>query len=408
MSDRIMAGVINPYALTEVLLGKRVNWRRIRSPIGLVSRTLETPAEDLFDGGRGSPIFALQRALYRRRHDFTLEFGPLGEDPPIPGLDQLDFRRDISIELKKRATEIFLALFTETEHPNATWLDIGDFFEEGTEFSDPIQGAIGDCWLIAALASVAWSRPYAIVQRNRATGPDSNAFVDAIDLQATPTQVVTYEVSEKLPIWNGTTWPVYGRSSEPGEIWPGIYEKVFAKLRTGNQTDKPNFASLHVGSGVDACVRLVPGLSAGGLATQSSSADDLWEALTTNCVSNPGNSSRFVVQRAGRTVNPMTASTYAKASDAPDPIDYGASGIVGWHCYSVLGWLSTRLLGASGRYIVLRNPWGLHEGVVDVADGQWNAYEQTWMRSTPLSSNGVFAMTIESFKRHFAVLSVAS
>jgi Calpain family cysteine protease len=42
-----------------------------------------------------------------------------------------------------------------------TWLDPGTFLDEGTEFFDPVQGGLADCWLIAALAAVAWARPYA-------------------------------------------------------------------------------------------------------------------------------------------------------------------------------------------------------------------------------------------------------
>src|SRR5205814_6003169 len=60
------------------------------------------------------------------------------------------------------------------------WADPGDFFDEGTETTDPVQGALGDCYYIAALASVAWARPYVIAQRNRTTGTTEQQFVDMV------------------------------------------------------------------------------------------------------------------------------------------------------------------------------------------------------------------------------------
>lgn len=409
MNVAAITGAVNPLALAEVVLGRKINWRRVANPEKLLARILETPLEDLFDGNRGSPIFALQQAIRRLYAERDM---PRVGDPdfPIPGLDDIQLRQDISIELEKKVKAALLALYTETEYPGASWQDIGDFFEEGTEFADPIQGAIGDCWLISALASVAWSRPYAIVHRNRTTGASQGDFVDAIDIQSTATETATIEVGEKIPVWDGGNFPLYGRSSEAGEIWPGLYEKAFAKLRTSNQTDKPNFAALNGGDCVDASARLVPGLKAKYYATAPSSADQLWSTLIANSIGNPGNSGRLIFERAGRTVNPMTAWTYAVSSDAPDSIDYGPSGIVAWHCYSVLGWIAptVRLLRDSIRYIVLRNPWGFHEGVVDVYDGNWNANDQGWMRSTPLNANGVFAMEIKTFRRYFAGLGVAA
>jgi hypothetical protein len=49
------------------------------------------------------------------------------------------------------------------------WKDQGDYFKDVTEYNDPIQGAVANCYFIAALAAVAWSDPYSIVHRVRAT-----------------------------------------------------------------------------------------------------------------------------------------------------------------------------------------------------------------------------------------------
>jgi hypothetical protein len=262
------------------------------------------------------------------------------------------------------------------------------------------------------------SRPYTIVQRNRTTGAGQDAFVNAIDVADAGT-TKRFEVSERVPVHNTTGQPLFARSAEGGEVWPGVYEKAFAKLRSGNLTDQPDIRVLHGGDCVDASARLVPGTTAHYTATQHTTADALWTQLRDNCIATPQPSGPLVPVfnrvRSGRTVNPMTAWTYAKAEDAPDTIKYDATtGIVGWHAYSVLGWI-TRSSGVSlpgqpqvfERYIVLRNPWGTHEGRVDTFNGSFASHETSWARNTPLGTGGVFAMRIESFKKYYAGLGVA-
>ena len=172
---------------------------------------------------------------------------------------------------------------------------------------------------------------------------------------------------------------------------------------------------------LNASAKLVPGTSAHYTNTNGTSADDLWTLLRQNCIATPGNGPFpvFWGTRCGRTINPMTAWTYAKASDAPDDIAYDSStGIVGWHCYSILGWITrnarvltdgrrTRARIEQERYIVLRNPWGMYEGRVDTLAGNWDDQEVSWTRSTPLNSRGLFAMKIETFKRYYAGMGVA-
>lgn len=417
MDTQMLSGAVNPYALTETVLNKRIDWNRVERPMELLERTLETPSNALFNGGRGAPTFALQSPLKA----VTADAPGAARAPRLREL-RAELHQNISPALRTRLSEILtpklIPQLQETQYENASWTDPGDFFEEGTEFADPVQGAVGDCWLIAALASVAMSRPYTIVQRNRTTGPAQDTFVNAIEVMdaGTPKR---FEVTERVPVNNATGQPRFARSAEGGEVWPGVYEKAFAKLRSGNLTDHPDILVLHGGDPVDACARLVPGTTAHYTATNGTTADALWTQLRDNCIATPQSGGPlmpiFNRVRSGRTVNPMTAWTYGKAEDAPDDIAYDATtGIVGWHAYSVLGWI-TRSSGFSvlgqppvlERYIVLRNPWGTHEGRVDTFDGSFASHETSWVRNTPLGSGGLFAMRIEAFKKYYAGLGVA-
>ncbi|WP_242107970.1 C2 family cysteine protease [Luteimonas aquatica] len=436
MNSNFLGGAINPYALAETVIGKRVEWNKLERPLELLEKTLGTRADRLFDGGKGSPVFALQQSLLspaarpgrtaksaRAATAKTPAKARNGTAAALPAF-KANLSEQISPALRKHlvdiVTPVLIPQLRTTEYSGATWSDPGDFFEEGTEFGDPVQGAVGDCWLIAALASVALSRPYAIVQRNRTTGPGNDAFVNAIDIADTSATTKRFEVTENVPVNTGTGAPRFARSAEAGEIWPGVYEKAFAKFRSGNLTDKPDILVLHGGDCVDASARLVPGTVAHYTQTSTSSADALWQQLRDNCIATPTAAGAlepvFGRLRSGRTINPMTAWTYATAADAPDPIAYdGSTGIVGWHCYSILGWITRTSLpvvfgqpARTQRYIVLRNPWGQHEGLVDTLAADWRSHETSWIRATPLNTGGVFAMTIESFKRYFAGLGVAS
>jgi hypothetical protein len=135
-------GAINPYALVEYKLGRTVNWKRIAEPRKLLEQTLGMPYEKLLDPREKSPLFAGK---------LTKQNGK---------------------EVRSKAP---------VEASGVVWADPGEFFDEAAEFFDPVQGAVGDCYLIAALASVGWARPYALAQRTRATGTTQQAFVDMIE-----------------------------------------------------------------------------------------------------------------------------------------------------------------------------------------------------------------------------------
>lgn len=123
-------GVINPYVLVELKLKKRINWKQISDPRKLIERVLNMPYEKLFDPKYGSQLYP-----------------DLDRNPTVAETRRIELPFDIIVE--------------------DAWIDPGDFFHESAELNDPVQGALGDCYLIAALSSVAWARPYVIAQRTR-------------------------------------------------------------------------------------------------------------------------------------------------------------------------------------------------------------------------------------------------
>lgn len=398
-------GVINPFALAEVKLGRRVNWQRTPDAPALLEQVLGTPYGQLFDPAAGSPLYPglsvdLSTGATTKagtEHEIAeltigLQSGvSVGEVPLPPESAQ----SDATLPLPGPVSGGEVAVGA------VAWIDPGDFFQDTTELFDPVQGAVGDCYLIAGLSSVAWARPYVIAMRNRATD-SAHGFVDLIEFFEAG-KSVTIEVSERLPLNTPGNTFIYCRSSDAGEIWPGVYEKAFAKWRTNDPGDQPNIPAIAYGDPVAATARLT-GLVPYYYGTQAMTPANIWQKVRENSLSM-------------KTFNPMVAWTYG-SSDPTQGRNYNSANLVANHAYSILGWAYVN----SQMYIVLRNPWGSTEATLNVTTGSWVAWDAPYSgpagtqpssggrgfwRTIPLANNdGVFALRADTFKTYFAGLGV--
>jgi len=435
--------VINPYALAELVAGRRISWREIDDAPRLLESLLETPYEQLFDPVYDSPLylgFRLNAKLELEHVDVELpevredagndlespngvgtiarlaDLGPLFETDDIGkiAVDRADLRTnalDLTIRLSDPLRKARLARVLPRDlldlvvyrpkrvvsdgfnPPNTAWTDNGDFFEETTEFFDPIQGAVANCYLIAAMASVAWARPYLISHLTRATGQAQQQFTDMIRFYDIDHGNAEYdvEVTEATIVSSASGAPVYCRSSEPGEIWPAVYEKAFAKWKTGIAGDRPDITATAWGDCVRASAELT-GLARHYYDTASRTADELWNIVRANSLS-------------GKTFNPLTAATYGSGAASPDKVVYADANLVASHCYSVLGWDYRN----GQKYIVLRNPWGSTEATQNVLAGTVFFYDVSWWRPIALANpDGVFALRADTFKSYFGWLGSVS
>ncbi|HEX9277411.1 MAG TPA: C2 family cysteine protease [Casimicrobiaceae bacterium] len=436
------SAVINPYALAELVAGRKIPWKQISDTPRVLEQILATPYEELFDPKYGGPLYIGHRL--NERHEIEPVHSPLldievpsgpndleqvtGDVTSIRTLGDLSTRFELdsvakipvrcidwryarrlqlTIELPERYQLLYQArVFNRNivrtiafdpaikagnaqdwTPPDATWANAGRFFNETAEFFDPVQGAVANCYYIASLSALAWSTPYKIAQQTRATGTAQDQFLDMIRFYRPDSggqMDREIEVTDNVPMtsWGGF---IYCRSSEPGESWPAIYEKAFAKLKTGTTTDHPDITATGWGDCVYATAQLTGG-QRNYYDTASRSADDLWNLLRSNCLSY-------------RTFRPMTAWTYGSGDDSPDKVDYSAANVVGSHCYTVLGWAYRNCK----RYIVLRNPWGSTEATASALDATIFMHDVSWWRPISLKdSDGTFAMEIGAFKKYFA------
>lgn len=440
-------GVINPYALAELVAGRRINWKTIENRPQLLEDILQTPYDELFDPKFQSPLyFGLELneklELQPKRSpllDLQLDLDANDLEDPTPiefekiskladlapklkveDIGQLKVKRAASVNKRnlqltlemddrdrlRELARIFPNSLIQTVAPdpesggkqkewtpdNATWGDPGRFFNEAAEGLDPQQGAVANCYYIAALSAVAWAMPYKIQHMTRATGIAQQAFTNLIRFYKPDSDGKLdreIEVTDAVPLRSGSGNYLYARSTEAGEIWPAVYEKAYAKLLTGTESDRPNILETAWGSSLTATAQLTGGQRF-GYGTSSRSADEIWNLVR-------GNS------RGGRTFNPMTCWTYSTGAAANKNLNYSDANIVASHAYTIMGWAYR-----SGRkYIVVRNPWGYHEATDGVLSGQVSLFDISFWRPIQLTdSDGVFAIEASAFKTYFRGLGV--
>ncbi|WP_263601971.1 C2 family cysteine protease [Chryseobacterium sp. PET-29] len=425
----MFVGVINPYALTEAITGRKFDWKDAKS-YQILEETLETNYSELFDIKFNSPLYAgleltkdntvraLKSEEVKVRATDKLESVNLSNIKTLNDLSTTGIKDLNTISVKNARLDkgdvkmvlnipklnstinnrlitpsikniIYGQVIANGWTPAGTsWSDRGNFFNDVTEYNDPIQGAIGNCYFIAAISAIAWAAPYTIEHKVRATGTGETDRTNAIQFftkgggKDAATRLV--EVTDNTII-NTSNNPVYCRSNDAGEIWPAVYEKAFAKWITNANDDKPDISQTAYGDPAKAVAQLT-NKTPYYYYTSSRTGLDLFGIVRENSMSY-------------KTFNPMVAWTYGSGKD------YTGSNIVGNHAYTVLGWSTFN----NKNYIILRNPWGVtepnglnsYQGLISFFDGSF------WRPINMIGNDGVFALEINSFQYYFAALGVA-
>lgn len=343
--------------------------------------------------------------------------------------------------------------------PNGTWTDTGHCYRQGaTMFSNPVQGATSNSWLISALMSVAWSDPSVIKHCTRrahspsaSCGSEGHKHEDcslSIKLHSkggdndAPTSTVT--VNCELPTNNSSSLLMYCRPSSMnyysshssylttwgGEVWPALYEKAFAKWLTASHHDddlsSTASSSTHRGAAAGffySTHAYTPPASTTTITTTSTSSEDHPD-LTQTAHGDPVKAMAQLTDKEPqyfststrhgsdllslvrthcvnqRTIYPMVCWT------RPSSDKFRGSTLVGNLAYSVLGWAAPR---ERKQYIILRHPWGATEpegmtsypGVVGNVDGKF------WGPVGMVDRAAVFAIETGAFKEYFAGMGVA-
>jgi hypothetical protein len=404
-------GAANPKALAELKLGRTLDPNAADFK-DTVSKALGLPYEQLFDPKFGSPVFVgLKTAITPPAMSAPAVHPPAAHPPAIQPIHTLDTRVEVgqtalATELKPLAAsavkESPASLTAVAHEPVASLLESskltisvmvpvwwpilftdlsysvpGQFIVDVPTATGPVQGALADCWLISAMASVAWCHSDAISERtlkagSGVVGAGGADYEFTFFASSNWAAGKSLSVRDDVPQSSGGGY-IYARSNVAGETWPANLEKAFIGMRGATGIIEPsstNYNELNYGDAAWAVASLVgrpPWY-------HNANAADAWATINARCTN-------------GVTNQPMTAWTYGSGSAT---VSYDGSGIVANHAYSILG---TETSGGHD-YVVLRNPWGYHEGTLNVLSGTW--------QGMTLPTDGVFALRMDTFSQYYA------
>ncbi|MDD1653006.1 MAG: C2 family cysteine protease [Methanomicrobiales archaeon] len=376
-------GARNPYALADAVLGERQNWQRMGTARkkSVLEEALRRPYDELFDPKYGSPLFSRKLIGRLKGEEVRTQAG----GPCSASIDH--------------------------------WgpVDGGVYFKDPKTdrgyLQDPVQGGVGDCYLIAACTALAWVSPQLIPSQAGPvyTYPFRNITATGGD--------ATVTTSSDLPLdVNGN--PVYGRSSDPKETWLAMVEKAYGigKGLPGADIGHPDWDQDTGGNAVTALAQIAKAVNAAYTSTTVQTAGRTWAQMMTTIGTNKFEPANSCTVTFSKTKYPMVAFTY---ETAPAGVTYNSDTIVANHAYAVLG-----LYRYNNRcHVVLRNPYGSLAGDPalgeSLASGDWTVQTSRYYQrlgqvyaairadsyTVNLADNdGTFALDANVFMTHFKAL----
>ncbi|KAF2974261.1 hypothetical protein EK904_006574 [Melospiza melodia maxima] len=300
---------------------------------------------------------------YEQLKQECLRRGVLFEDPDFPACNSSLF-------------------FSENPAIPFVWKRPGDIVKDpkfiigGATRTDICQGDLGDCWLLAAIASLTLNEKTLarVVPLDQNFGPDyagifhfqfwqHNEWLDVV-------------IDDRLPTFKGRL--VFLHSAELNEFWSALLEKAYAKLNG-------SYESLKGGSTIEAMEDFTGGI--GETYDVKEAPDNFYEILGK------------ALKRCSMVGCSIDTSSAAE-SEARTPF-----GLVKGHAYSVTGIEEVSYRGQQVQLIRVRNPWGQVEW-----NGPWSDNSAEWRSVSPSEQrrlsqaawdDGEFWMKFEDFKVHF-------
>uniref|UniRef100_A0A8C8S4X7 Calpain catalytic domain-containing protein n=1 Tax=Pelusios castaneus TaxID=367368 RepID=A0A8C8S4X7_9SAUR len=250
------------------------------------------------------------------------------------------------------------------------------FIQEKMSRTDVQQGGLGDCWFLAAAASLTLypQLMQKVVPRGQSFERADYAGIFHFQFWQYG-QWVDVVVDDRLPVKNGEL--VFVRSPERDEFWMPLLEKAYAKLNGSYEAMKGGYMN-------EAFVDFTGGV---GESYQLKMPNpELLKII------------RTAVQRRS------LMGAYINVSEQRI-----SPGLVKGHAYSVTSVLDHR--GKKLKLLRLRNPWGQVEW-----NGRWSDYSPLWTELGPQirerlqvrKEDGEFWMQMDDFLRYFDALEICS
>ncbi|KAH3732266.1 CL-2 protein [Pelomyxa schiedti] len=246
-------------------------------------------------------------------------------------------------------------------------------FLSGTCADDVIQGDLGDCWFLGALATIA-NRPDLIKQLIVCEHPEMGFYIFRFFKEGAWRLVY---IDDRLPTYNNR--PLFATCADLNELWVPMIEKAYAKLHGSYN-----------------------GISAGSIAFAFA---DLSGGVCETVDLNPKEDEWGLIQKA--LTESWLLGTSAVSSAARPESEIAATGLLANHAYSIIH--AQEISTPKERLIKLRNPWGEREW-----KGDWSDSSTKWSRdiirqlntTVTFINDGTFWMNWADYKKHYTKLIV--
>jgi len=383
---------INPFAIAELIEGAPPERDDADALAAFLTKVYQvTDLAALFDGSGGAPA---RMELFRSLAEAVRDPQKLDDVLALPitqqviGLYGKDAVARVLPFIVPIANAVLEPQALADRYRIGSWHEVSQVTVDSASWRDPMQGAIADCYLLAAMIAVAWSLPRPWQARiDEAQQRRDDAGLPFAFYRASTGLDWGARVRPTFAV-NDSARPVFARSSQKDEAWPALLEKAFVvKMRglTGEPTpldyqaigdlrQEPQAAARMLAGGVERTRVAVTGGESDRLSTQVAALCDA----------------------RGVTRVPVMAWTYDD-THGTGGLGWSETGLFRHHAYAVLG-----VMREDDRdFVVMRNPYGTSLFRRDrYAVGPWSPGPGDHGESqVTLNTNGVLAITRDWFDR---------